>query len=147
MRCDTKSIIIAFLSPLSRLLLLLQRSKVRTDLAQRVTFVQVKVTLHKDARGAIHSPKHQAAFMTWGWDEHTGLPLKFVLATTANNTQRWFGLVPRSPVLTGKFGMSWYLKVCLLEAASARSPSPELQMTATFGRCLVWFRSHSVVSL
>lgn len=55
--------------------------------------------------------------------------------------------VSDSPVLTGKLGMSWYLKVCLLVAPSASRPSPEPQITATFGRWLVWFRSHSVVSL
>lgn len=39
-----------------------------------------------------------------------------------------------SPVLTGKLGMSWYLKVCLSVAASASRPSPDPQITATLGR-------------
>jgi len=52
-----------------------------------------------------------------------------------------------SPVLTGKLGMSWYLKVCLLAAPSAIRPSPDPQITATFGRWVVWLSSHSVVSL
>jgi len=52
-----------------------------------------------------------------------------------------------SPVLVGKLGMSWYLKVCLLAAPSASRPRPEPQITATWGRWLVRFRSQSVVSL
>lgn len=36
----------------------------RTHLTERVTFVQVEVTLHEDAGSVLDRPKHQAALMT-----------------------------------------------------------------------------------
>lgn len=38
--------------------------EVGAHLAEGVTFIQVEVTLHEDAGGVLHHPKHQTAFMT-----------------------------------------------------------------------------------
>lgn len=104
--------------------------RARTNLTERVSFVQVEVTFHEDTGRAIDGSKDQAALVTRDWQRDTA---------SERDTARVRGGrgLGDSPVLTGKLGMSWYLKVCLLAAPSASRPSPEPQITATFGRWCV----------